>query len=148
MTTSLLGPPVAERILSEARSAVTRGVGEGRPAPGLVSIHRATTSPFAVYLKQQGKAAASAGVTFQAQALRPTDGAAELARSVERWNDDPGVHGVLVEHPLPLEFDFLSAVRRLKPEKDVDGVGPENLGRLVARRPIQVPAVAEAALAI
>ena len=147
MTTSLLGPPVAERILSEARAAVARGAA-GRPPPGLVSVHRAATSPFAVYLKQQGKAAASAGVSFRAEALGPADGAADLARTVAQLNEDPTVHGVLVEHPLPQELDFLGAVRHLRPEKDVDGVSPENLGRLVARRPIQVPAVAEAALAI
>lgn len=148
MTTSLLGPPVAERILSEARAAVERGRATGRPPVGLVSLHRATTSPFSVYLKQQGKAAAAAGITFRSEALPPAADARILAETVTRWNADPTVHAVLLEHPLPAEMDFLGAVDRLAVEKDVDGVGPENLGRLVARRPVQVPAVAEAALAI
>lgn len=148
MTTALLGAPVAARILEEARAAVARGVAEGRPAPGLVSLHRASTSPFSVYLRQQGKAAAAAGIGFRDEALLAGDGAAGLREAIDRLGADPATHAVLVEHPLPPEYDFLGALARLPPPKDVDGVGATNLGRLVARRPLQVPAVAEAALAI
>ena len=55
---------------------------------------------------------------------------------------------MLVEHPLPTPFDFGAAIAALRPEKDVDGVGPANLGRLLGPHPMHVPAVALAALDI
>ncbi len=81
-------------------------------------------------------------------ALEPGDGPEELVATLRSLDRDPAVHAVLVEHPLPAPFDFFRAVDELRPEKDVDGVGARNLGRLVGQRPVHVPAVARAALAI
>ena len=148
MTERLDGRPVASAILDAVKRRVEEGRGRGARAPMLASVHLAATSPFSFYLKNQAKVAASAGVDFRALAL-PEDadapGVATLCSGLDR---DPSVDAVLVEHPLPAALDFLRAVSALRPEKDVDGVSPVNLGRLVARRPIQVPAVALAAMAI
>ncbi len=111
-------------------------------------MHRAAESPFRFYLKRQAKAAEAVGVAFREIPLAPADGPAELARQMEALDRDPSVHAVLLEHPLPPPFDFLDAISRLRPEKDVDGVGAPNLGRLIAQRPIHVPAVAQAAIDI
>jgi methylenetetrahydrofolate dehydrogenase (NADP+)/methenyltetrahydrofolate cyclohydrolase len=143
-----MGAPVAERALAGARAEVTAGVDAGRPRPGLVSVHRAEATPFAVYLRQQAKNAERAGLSFRAVALQAGDGAAELAELVGQLDADPAVHAVLLEHPLPPGWEFRAAIDRLRPEKDVDGVGTANLGRLSAGRPLQVPAVARAALRI
>ncbi len=146
MTDRWLGGPVAERILDAARAQVEARVRDGVRRPGLVSVHRAEATPFSVYLRQQAKSADRAGISFRSIALNPGDGAPELARLVAGLDTDPGVHAVLVEHPLPPQWEFARAVDRLRPEKDVDGVGTANLGRLAAGRPLQVPAVARAAL--
>ena len=127
MTTSLLGRPVAQKILDESRRRVDRGRSEGRPVPGLTSVHRATTGPFALYLRQQGKTAERAGVEFRDRALGPSDTTAELIGLLEGLDADPAVHAVLLEHPLPPTLDFFTAVSRLSPVKDVDGVGAQNL---------------------
>ncbi len=146
MTERLDGRPVAESIDSESRAAIRAG-GSGGP-PVLVSVHRGIDSPFRFYLRRQARAAAAVGVTFRDEALAPTDGPAQLVERLRRLDDDPSVHAVLLEHPLPSPFDFADAIDRLRPEKDVDGVGAVNLGRLVAERPTHVPAVARAAIAI
>ncbi len=143
-----MGAPVAERLLDAARSEVEPRVREGARRPGLVSVHRAEATPFSVYLRQQAKAAERAGIAFRSVALAPTDGAAELSNLIGQMDSDPSVHAVLVEHPLPASWEFSRAVDRLRPEKDVDGVGTVNLGRLAAGRSLQVPAVARAALRI
>jgi len=105
-------------------------------------------SPFRFYLKRQAKAAGALGIAFRDQPLGPTDGPEQLVAALRALDRDPGVYGVLVEHPLPAPFDFFRAVDELRPEKDVDGVGSRNLGRIVGQRPVHVPAVALAALAI
>ena len=147
MTERLDGKPVAESIDERTRARV-RGSGQGAPAPSLVSVHRAVEGPFRFYLKRQANAAGSVGVQFREAPLGPGDGPAELVERMRSFDRDSSVHAVLLEHPLPPPFDFLEAVSELRPEKDVDGVGAANLGRLVAQRPVHVPAVARAAIAI
>jgi len=147
MTIRLEGKPVAERI-DEATRAAIRSLPAGEPPPCLASVHRGVDSPFRFYLKRQAKAAAALGISFRDEALGSGDGQRELFDRLRALDRDPNVHAVLLEHPLPPPFDFYRAVAALRPAKDVDGVGTANLGRLVAQMPVQVPAVALAAVEI
>ena len=147
MTRRLEGKPVAEAMDAETRAAIARA-GPGASPPSLVSVHRDTDSPFRFYLRRQGKGAAAVGVRFREEPLVPTDGPPELLERLRRLDADPDVHAILLEHPLPAPFDFYAAISAVRPGKDVDGVGPANLGRLVAQRPVHVPAVALAAVAV
>ncbi len=147
MTVRLEGKPVADAIDEATREAV-RSVPAGGSPPCLASVHRGVESPFRFYLKRQAKAAATLGISFRDEPLRPGDGPEELTRRLADLDRDPAVHAVLLEHPLPPPFDFYRAVATLRPAKDVDGVGTANLGRLVAQTPVHVPAVALAAVAI
>ena len=145
MTERLDGKPVAAEVDARTRS---RATASGRSPPSLVSVHRDVESPFRFYLRRQAKAAESVGVRFREAALSPSDGPRELQATMRSLDRDDSVHAVLLEHPLPAPFDFLDAISELRPAKDVDGVGVANLGRLVAQRPVHVPAVANAAIAI
>ena len=127
------------------RDRSARASASDRP-PSLVSVHRGVDSPFRFYLRRQAKAARDMGVAFRDEPLEPSAGPEELRERMRALNRDPNVDAVLLEHPLPGPFDFYAAVAELRPEKDVDGVGAENLGRLVAQRPVHVPAVALAAV--
>ena len=147
MTERLEGKPVAAGTDEETQRRVRSGP-TGAPPPTLVSVHRATDSPFRFYLRRQAKAAEALGIRFREEALSPSGDMAALRTLLAGLDRDPGVHAVLLEHPLPPPFDFLAAIAELRPEKDVDGVGSTNLGRLVAQRPLHVPAVAQAAIAI
>jgi methylenetetrahydrofolate dehydrogenase (NADP+) / methenyltetrahydrofolate cyclohydrolase len=147
VTTLLDGRPVAEAIDRTTRASLA-AVGPGTAPPSLVSVHLGLDSPFRFYLRRQAKAAAALWITFRDVALAPGDGPEELVATLRSLDRDPGVHGVLVEHPLPAPFDFFRAVDELRPEKDIDGVSPRSLGRLVGQHPVHVPAVARAALQI
>lgn len=147
MTVRLEGKPVADRV-DEGTATAIRSLPAGGSRPCLASVHRGVDSPFRYYLKRQAKAAAALGISFRDEALAPEDGQAELLSRLGGLDRDPTVHAVLLEHPLPPPFDFYRAVAALRPAKDVDGVGTANLGRLVAQMPVQVPAVALAAVEI
>ena len=147
MTLQLLGKPISEALNEASRKATSR-VPSGEPRPSLVSVHRGLDTPFRFYLRRQAKAAEAVGIRFRDEALPPNSGPTELRARLHTLDQDPDVHAVLLEHPLPPPFDFYGAVAALRAEKDVDGVGPANLGRLVAQRPIHVPAVARAAVRI
>ncbi len=146
MTERLDGKPVAEAIDARTRSQIRER--PGGAAPSLVSVHRAASSPFQFYLRRQARAAEAVGVRFRDEAFAASDRPDALIARMRTLDRDPSVDAVLLEHPLPAPFDFLRAVSELRPEKDVDGVGTANLGRLVTQHPTHVPAVAKAALAI
>ena len=146
MTARLDGKPVAAETDRRTREALPGR--PGAPVPSLASVHRGAGGPFGFYVRRQRAAAEALGIAFRELTLGPNDGPGELAGRLRELDEDRSVHGVLLEHPLPAPFDFLAAVSRLRPEKDIDGVGATNLGRLVTQRPLHVPAVARAALAI
>lgn len=147
MTERWGGRPIAEAKLGRVRAEVEGAVGRGRRPPRLVSVHRGMDTPFQHYLRQQRKVAEANGLRFEDEALPAEVDAPGLAGSLARLASDPDVDAVIVEHPLPAALDFDGALARLPAAKDVDGVGAENLGRLLTGRPVQVPAVALAALA-
>jgi methylenetetrahydrofolate dehydrogenase (NADP+)/methenyltetrahydrofolate cyclohydrolase len=147
VTERLEGAAVAE-ALDRSTRALLETVGTGPEAPCLASVHRGEEGPFRQYLRGQHRAAERLGIRFREELLDPSDGPDALPAVVRRLDRDPTVHGVLVEHPLPPPYDFASALRGLRPEKDVDGVGTENLGRLVDGESGHAPAVSRAAVAI
>jgi methylenetetrahydrofolate dehydrogenase (NADP+) / methenyltetrahydrofolate cyclohydrolase len=146
VTERLEGRPVADAVDAATRQRASSGP-TGRP-PSLVSVHRDVDSPFRFYLRRQAKAAQAVGIAFREERIPAGAGAPILSGRLRALDADPTVDAVLLEHPLPPPFDFLDAISALRPAKDVDGVGPTNLGLLVAQRPLHIPAVARAALAI
>jgi methylenetetrahydrofolate dehydrogenase (NADP+)/methenyltetrahydrofolate cyclohydrolase len=125
---------------------VAEGGALGLRPPTLVSVHRSSATPFAAYLGRQRKAAERLGLRFWDVALPAEASATTLREQLQDLGDSEEVDAVLVEHPLPSDLDFAGALGALPPEKDVDGVGAVNQGRLVEGRPLHVPAVASAAL--
>jgi methylenetetrahydrofolate dehydrogenase (NADP+) / methenyltetrahydrofolate cyclohydrolase len=145
-TTRLLeGRPLAEKLYEATRARVATLRSKGSAAPVLASVAVGEGTPFAVYQRQQGRKAAEAGVEFRAVVLPSTISQRELDGRMRELEQDPAVSGVILQHPLPAPLDFDRTIGLLSPEKDVDGVGNDNLGRLASQRPVQVPAVALAA---
>ncbi|MCI4369318.1 MAG: bifunctional 5,10-methylenetetrahydrofolate dehydrogenase/5,10-methenyltetrahydrofolate cyclohydrolase [Thermoplasmata archaeon] len=142
MTVQLLGAPVAEKIHKLSTEAVAAGLRSGFSRPLLLSLHLGEATPFRLYAARQAKAAERVGIGFRSEALPEGATASTLRERLRAADNDPAVTGVLLEHPLPKALDFFSAVSMLRAEKDIDGVGAANLGGLVARRPVHVPAVA------
>ena len=75
------------------------------------------------------------GIAGQSYEVGPGTTQAELRQMIEEVNGNPAVHGVLVQHPLPKHLDEDEALLTLGAEKDVDGITPQSLGRLVANLP-------------
>ncbi|HEV2449220.1 MAG TPA: bifunctional 5,10-methylenetetrahydrofolate dehydrogenase/5,10-methenyltetrahydrofolate cyclohydrolase [Thermoplasmata archaeon] len=139
VTQRLDGKPVAEAILARVRSDVERHAAEGCGPVRLASLYVEGPGAFESYLAQQRRSAERAGVQLEPV---PVSSPEELLTRVGELNADPTIPAVLLQHPLPPGYDFRSAIDQLQPEKDVDGAGAVNLGRLVAGAPLHVPAVA------
>lgn len=132
----LEGKPVAEKILSDVREEVEKLGFE----PGL-SIVRVGNDPASeTYVKTKLKRATEVGIKGTEHHLDEKTTEKELISLVRRINGDPGVDGVIVQLPLPPHINAENVLGEILPGKDVDGLHPENLGKLVAGEPAFIPA--------
>ena len=133
-----------KKIAEEVRAEVAQGVGEIREKhgviPGLTAVLVGDNPASALYVKMKQEAATKAGM--HAQDIRlPADTSQErVMQVVAGLNREDKVHGVLVQLPLPDQIDERQVIAAISPDKDVDGLHPTNVGRLVEGRPRFVPA--------
>lgn len=88
-----------------------------------------------VYVANKTKAFAAVGFASSLHRLPASTPQASLEGLIEELNRDPGVHGMLLQLPLPQHLEAKGALARISPAKDVDGFLPENLGKLAAGDP-------------
>ena len=83
------------------------------------------------YVASKEKMCAQLGITSIAHKIPETSTQAELIRLIDDMNSDKKIHGILVQLPLPKGLDEKEVMHKIAPEKDIDGFGPESLGRLI-----------------
>jgi methylenetetrahydrofolate dehydrogenase (NADP+)/methenyltetrahydrofolate cyclohydrolase len=118
---------VRAQVAAEAEALARRGA-----TPGLAVVLVGDDPASAVYVGAKEKACAEVGIRGETTRLSATASQADLVAVVDRLNGDPSVHGILVQMPLPKQLDAEGIIRRLRPDKDVDGFHPVNLGKLLA----------------
>lgn len=132
------GTPLAEAIQAECAERVAELVRRGvTPTLALVRVGEDPAS--LVYLRKKREACAAVGVRSTHHELPASATQAELARTIAALNADPGVHGILVQFPLPPALSEEEAILAIDPDKDVDGFHPLNAGRLASGLPGFVP---------
>jgi len=109
-----------------AAALAARGV-----RPGLAVVLVGDDPASAVYVRAKGKASEEAGMHSVTIRLPADTSEADLLRHVDQLNADPAIHGILVQMPLPKHISAEVVVRRVRPEKDVDGFHPVNVGKLL-----------------
>jgi methylenetetrahydrofolate dehydrogenase (NADP+)/methenyltetrahydrofolate cyclohydrolase len=87
------------------------------------------------YVRMKRKWCEEAGIVSSVFEVNDATTQAEIIAKIQELNANPDVHGVLIQHPLPKHLDEHEALLTLGPEKDVDGITPQSLGRLVADLP-------------
>lgn len=127
------GKATAALVRADVRERALRLASRGR-APGLAVILVGDDPASHVYVKNKDKAAHEAGFVVRTLRLPATAKQAELDALVDAQNDDPAIHGILVQMPLPKGLDAERAIRRIDPSKDVDGLTAENVAALAMGR--------------
>jgi methylenetetrahydrofolate dehydrogenase (NADP+)/methenyltetrahydrofolate cyclohydrolase len=124
------GKAIARELRDEVAAGTARLVARG-VRPGLAVVLVGDDPASAVYVKSKGKACEEAGMHSVTIRL-PADTSQEaLDAQVDALNADPAIHGILVQMPLPRQIAADSVIRRIKPEKDVDGFHPVNVGKML-----------------
>lgn len=134
----LLLDGVALRDLMVARIA-ERVAAAGSPAVCLATVLVGEDAPSQTYVRNKHKFAAAAGLQSRNETLPATATQAEVENLVAGLANDPSVHGILVQQPLPDHLDNDAVLRLLPANKDVDGLTAESLGRLVRGEPGLIP---------
>jgi len=139
MTAELLdGNRVAGRIKMELADRAHRLAAQGRPV-GLGTILVGDDGPSAKYVAMKHADCEEVGITSFHEHLPSSATQADVEAVVDRFNADPNVHSILVQLPLPKGIDEEQILLRIDPAKDVDGLHPTNLGRLVMSAPGPLP---------
>ena len=111
----------------------------GNPAVCLATVLVGDDKPSHLYVNSKHKKAAEAGMVSRNETLGADATQAEVEAVVQGLVDDPSVHGILVQLPLPDGLDAEPVLDLIPPEKDVDGLTERSMGRLVRSRPGLVP---------
>src|SRR5439155_20578254 len=128
---------VREEVAGRVTALVARGV-----TPGFVDLLIGEDPASRLYVGMKYRAAGEAGMRAFDHLL-PADASPDQALEIiDSLNDDPEVHGIIVQSPLPPEspIDIFQLQSAIDPEKDVDGLHPQNQGLLAVGRPRFVPA--------
>jgi len=133
------GRALAQQVRTQVAVEVAELASRTGVVPGLAVIVVGDDPASQVYVRNKESACKSAGMKGTVLRLPAVTTRAELLVTIDRLNDDPTVHGILVQLPLPLGIDARAVVQRLSPFKDIDGLHPFNLGLLAEGCPRYVP---------
>jgi len=132
------GAPVSEATFADLEPRIKRLVDLGH-TPGLATILVGDDGASAGYIRMKQEKAAEVGMISPHIHLPADAQQSELVAAIRAFNDDATVDAMLVQHPAPPQIDYEAALLEMDPDKDVDGLHPVNLGRLVLGVPGPVP---------
>src|SRR5436190_3618525 len=124
------GATMAEDVKAGAAVTVAELKSRGI-TPGLSVVLVGDDPASAVYVAAKERTCIELGMRGETVRRPATISESELLAIVDRLNDDPNVHGILVQMPLPKQINADAVVRRIRPDKDVDGFHPVNVGKLL-----------------
>jgi methylenetetrahydrofolate dehydrogenase (NADP+)/methenyltetrahydrofolate cyclohydrolase len=125
---------VRAEVALRVRALADRGV-----VPGLTAVLVGDDEASRIYVGAKQKASADVGIRSERLDLPEDISQEDLLGEVHRLNRDPTVHGILVQLPLPGQIDVRTVHEGILPEKDVDGLTPVNVGRMVRGEPTFLP---------
>ena len=124
------GSDIADEIRAEIKESVKRLKEGSDVTPGLATVLVGENPASQMYVGMKNKAAADLGINSRQITLAVDTSEDELLGVVAGLNADPGIHGILVQLPLPDHIDEGKDLEAIHPSKDVDGFHPINVGRL------------------
>jgi methylenetetrahydrofolate dehydrogenase (NADP+)/methenyltetrahydrofolate cyclohydrolase len=140
MTATLIdGKKLAQTMETEIAADVAAFTKKTGVKPGLAAILTGDNPAGNVYVRNKRKACERVGMTSWLHELPQSTTQEELLNLIARLNADAAVHGILVQLPLPKQIAEIQAIQAVTSLKDVDGFGPENLGRLTMGHPRLLP---------
>ena len=138
MATIIDGKALAAKIRTELSGQVAELKANG-VTPGLAVVLVGEDPASKVYVSMKEKACADTGIYSAEHKLPAETTEAQLLDLISELNNDPRIHGILVQLPLPKQINSEKVLESISPAKDVDGFHPYNVGRLMVGKPTFQP---------
>lgn len=142
------GRAVAKHIEAEVVAEIERKMAAGATRPILATIIVGENPSSVTYVRMKGNACRRVGIEPKKVELPEQTTTEELLSVIDELNADPDVYGILLQHPVPRQIDERACFDRIDPEKDVDGVGVNSLGKTALGLPGYRAATAQAIMNI
>lgn len=140
MPASLIdGKTISALRRNELKQRVQHHVEQGQRAPGLAVVLIGDDPASVIYVSNKRKACEEVGITSHSYDLPAETTQDELIHLINELNQSDKIDGILIQLPLPKHINERTIIEQIKPEKDVDGFHPYNLGRLAQRNPFLRP---------
>ncbi|MFT5788620.1 MAG: methylenetetrahydrofolate dehydrogenase (NADP+)/methenyltetrahydrofolate cyclohydrolase [Shewanella sp.] len=130
------GKAIAQTIRTKLKDKVIARKEAGQRVPGLAVILVGADPASQVYVSSKRRACEELGFLSRSYDLDSTTSEEALLSLIDDCNDDPTIDGILVQLPLPEHIEESKVIERIRPDKDVDGFHPYNVGRLAQRIPV------------
>ncbi|HAT1775870.1 bifunctional methylenetetrahydrofolate dehydrogenase/methenyltetrahydrofolate cyclohydrolase FolD [Legionella pneumophila] len=140
MPASLIdGREISALRRAELKQRVQYHVEQGQRAPGLAVVLIGNDPASVIYVSNKRKACEEVGITSHSYDLPAETTQEKLIELINELNQSDKIDGILIQLPLPKHINERTIIEYIKPEKDVDGFHPYNLGRLAQRNPFLRP---------
>ncbi|MBL1292992.1 MAG: bifunctional methylenetetrahydrofolate dehydrogenase/methenyltetrahydrofolate cyclohydrolase FolD [Thiotrichales bacterium] len=133
------GKGIAARIRTKIKAGVDKRIKKGLRVPGLAVVLIGENPASQVYVRNKRKACDEVGFISRSYDLADDTTQQQLLELIDTLNEDDAIDGILVQLPLPNHLQEEQVIERIRPDKDVDGFHPYNIGRLAQRIPLLRP---------
>ena len=133
------GKALAQEIRSEVAAGVAEIQRNHGVTPGLAAVLVGDDPASAIYVRNKRRACDEVGMVSDTICLPGNSTTEKVLEAVDGLNKNPRFHGILVQLPLPTQVDELAVIESMDPDKDVDGLHPFNVGKLVQGRADFIP---------
>ena len=128
------GKVIAKRLKETIKQEVTVLKSKRGRAPKLVAVEVGQNASSAVYVKAQKKAADSVGIEYELKVVPQETSQDEAENLIDGLNNDKSVSAIILQMPVPRGMDAKKLVNLISPEKDAEGMHPQNLGKILLGR--------------
>jgi methylenetetrahydrofolate dehydrogenase (NADP+) / methenyltetrahydrofolate cyclohydrolase len=140
MTAQIIsGTEISKQIREELKKEIAVLKSKYNLIPGLATVLVGDDPASKVYVGQKEKACHELGIYSERRDIPGNTSEQDLLALVDKLNKDPGIHGILVQVPLPKHINETKVLYAINPQKDVDGFHPMNLGKLMIGEPDFIP---------
>jgi methylenetetrahydrofolate dehydrogenase (NADP+)/methenyltetrahydrofolate cyclohydrolase len=129
------GKSIAANVRKQVRAQVDARLAAGQRRPGLAVVLVGNDPASEIYVRNKRLACEEAGLLSRSYDLATDTSQQALLDLIDALNEDATVDGILVQLPLPAHINAETVIERMRPDKDVDGFHPYNVGRLALRIP-------------
>jgi len=138
----LEGKPIAERIKEEIKQKVKNLSNK----PVLASVMVGDNAGAESYVKSQSRNAQELGIEYQFHKLGQSTTENQLIEFIQKLNSDKSVNGIIIQMPLPAQIDYKKISQFILPQKDIEGMHPENIGKILFGKAKLIPCTASAVM--